>query len=95
MGQNGTFIAENGLTGCDFSICTYYKEINTAIYGDSFKWPASGRLIEKIHRYVKGFFREPENILLREYHNLMRQLSRDFIVYPIFLFDCCKFSQTK
>ena len=34
MGQNGTFIAENGLTGCHFSICVYNKELKTAIYGD-------------------------------------------------------------
>ena len=34
-GQNSTFIAENGLTGCHFSICVYDKELKTAIYGDS------------------------------------------------------------
>ena len=27
MGQNGTFIAKNGLIGCHFSICVYDKEI--------------------------------------------------------------------
>ena len=34
-GQNGTFIAANGLTGCHFSICVYDKELKTAIYDDS------------------------------------------------------------
>ena len=33
--QNDTFIAENGLTGCHFSICVYDNELNRAIYGDS------------------------------------------------------------
>ena len=66
MGQNGTFIAENGLTGCRFSICVYDKEL---IYGDSLGWLAPGKLIQKIYRYVKGFFGEPENILFRECHN--------------------------
>ena len=66
MGQNGTFIAENGLAGCHFSICVYDKELNTAIYGDSLGWPAPGKLIQKINRYAEGFFGEPENILLRE-----------------------------
>ena len=66
MVQNGTFIAENGLTGCRFSICVYDKEL---IYGDSLGWLALGKLIQKIYRYVKGFFGEPENILFRECHN--------------------------
>ena len=40
MGQNVTFIPENGLTGCHFSIYVYDKELKTAIYGDSLGWPA-------------------------------------------------------
>ena len=69
MGQNGTFIAENGLTGCHFSICVYNKELKTAIYGDFLAWPAPEKLIQKIYRYFKGFFGEQENISLRECHN--------------------------
>ena len=45
------------------------KELNTAIYGDSLGWPAPGKLVQKINRYVKGFSGEQENILLRECHN--------------------------
>ena len=45
FGQNGTFIAENGLTGCHFSICVYEKELNAAIYGDFLGWPAPEKLI--------------------------------------------------
>ena len=69
MEQNGTFLAENGLTGCHFSICVYDKELNTTIYGDSLGWSAPGNLIQKIKRYIKRFFGEPENILLRECYN--------------------------
>ena len=47
-GQNGTFIAENRLTGCHFSICVYDKELKTAIYSNSLGWPARGKLIQKI-----------------------------------------------
>ena len=35
MEQNGTVIAENGFTGCHFSICVYHNESNSATYGDS------------------------------------------------------------
>ena len=84
MGQNGTFVAENGLTGCHFFICVYDKELNTAIYGDSLK------LIQKIHRYVKGFFGKPENILLRECHNSNNNRQRSHVckndycvIYPL------------
>ena len=34
-------------------------------------WPAPGKLIQKKHRYVKGFFGEPENILLMECQELL------------------------
>ena len=40
-------MAQNGLTGCHFSICVYDKELNTAIYDYSLGWPAPGKLIQK------------------------------------------------
>ena len=69
MGQNGIFLPENGLAGCHFSICVYNKELSTAIHADSLGWTTPGKLIQKMHCYVKEFFTEPENILLRECHN--------------------------
>ena len=69
MEQNGTVIAENGFTGCHFSICVYHNESNSATYGDSLGWPAPRELIQKIQHFVKGCFEEPENILLRECNN--------------------------
>ena len=84
-GQNSTFIAENGLTGCHFSICVYDKELKTAIYGDSLGWPAPGKLIQKIYHYVKEFFGEPENILLRECHNSNSNRQESHVCKN----DCC------
>ena len=69
MGQNGTFIAENGMTDCHFSICVYDQALKTVIYGNSLGWLAPGKLIQKIYCYVTVFFGEPENVLLRECHN--------------------------
>ena len=40
-------MAQNGLTGCHFSICVYDKELNTAICDYSLGWPAPGKLIQK------------------------------------------------
>ena len=71
------------------------KELNTAIYGFFLGLRTLGQLIQKKHRYVKGFFEEPENNLFRECHSLMRQISRAFIFYPIFLLIVANFSKQR